>query len=92
MPGDFVNAYVLGSVGETAGIIGACATFLYNLKQAVDEIKAGTRRVALVGSAEAPITPPKFAAAFALTENLLELVAAPLFEDIIIASSSFEAL
>ena len=29
MPGDFVNAYILGSVGETAGIIGACATFLY---------------------------------------------------------------
>ena len=27
MPGDFVNAYVLGSVGGTRGIIGACATF-----------------------------------------------------------------
>ena len=33
MAGDFVNAYVLGSVGETAGIIGACATFLYNVKR-----------------------------------------------------------
>ena len=27
MPGDFVNAYILGSVGETAGIIGAWQLF-----------------------------------------------------------------
>jgi acetoacetyl-[acyl-carrier protein] synthase len=57
MPADFINAYVLGSVGATAGISGACATFLYNLRVAVDEIKAGKRRVALVGSSEAPIIP-----------------------------------
>jgi len=57
MPVDFVNAYVIGSVGCTAGVIGACATFLYNLKAAVDEIRAGRCRVAVVGGAEAPIVP-----------------------------------
>ena len=54
---DFINAYVLGSVGGTAGIIGACASFLYSLKQGADEIRAGKRRVAIVGNAEAPILP-----------------------------------
>ncbi|HEY6528549.1 MAG TPA: beta-ketoacyl synthase [Cellvibrionaceae bacterium] len=57
MPADFVNAYVLGSVGSTGGVTGACATFLYNLRIAADEIKAGKRRVAVVGSSEAPIIP-----------------------------------
>lgn len=57
MPADFVNAYVLGSVGGTGGIIGACATFLYNVKQGVDEIQNGGKRVVMVGGAEAPITP-----------------------------------
>lgn len=57
MPVDFVNAYVIGSLGQTAGVIGACATFLYNLKAAVDEIRAGRCRVAVVGGAEAPILP-----------------------------------
>ena len=57
MPVDFVNAYVIGSVGQTAGVIGACATFLYNLKAAADEIRAGRCRVAVVGGAEAPIVP-----------------------------------
>lgn len=57
MPVDFVNAYVIGSLGQTAGVIGACATFLYNLKAAVDEIRAGRCRVAVVGGAEAPIVP-----------------------------------
>ena len=56
MPGDFVNAYVLGSVGETAGIIGACATFLYNVKRGMDEIRSGSKRIVMVGNAEAPIT------------------------------------
>ncbi len=54
---DFINAYVLGSVGGTAGIIGACATFLYNLKQGVDDIRSGKRRIVIVGNAEAPILP-----------------------------------
>jgi len=57
MPGDFVNAYVLGSVGETAGIIGACATFLYNVKRGLDEIRNGAKRIVIVGNSEAPITP-----------------------------------
>ena len=57
MCNDFINAYVLGSVGGTAGIIGACATFLYNLKQAVDDIRGGKRRIVVVGNAEAPILP-----------------------------------
>ncbi len=57
MPGDFVNAYVLGSVGGTAGIIGACATFLYNVRQGIDEIRSGEKRVVFVGNSEAPIEP-----------------------------------
>jgi acetoacetyl-[acyl-carrier protein] synthase len=57
MPGDFVNAYVLGSVGGTAGIIGACATFLYAVRQGVADIKSGRKRIVVVGNAEAPIVP-----------------------------------
>ena len=57
MPTDFINAYVVGSVGATGAMIGACATFLYNLKLAVEDIRAGRSRVALVGGAEAPIVP-----------------------------------
>ena len=57
MPGDFVNAYILGSVGETAGIIGACATFLYNVKRAIDDIRSGNKRVVIVGNSEAPVIP-----------------------------------
>ena len=57
MPTDFVNAYVTGNVGTTATSTGACATFLYNLRTAVEDIKSGKVRVAIVGSAEAAITP-----------------------------------
>ncbi len=57
MPADFVNAYVIGGMGGTGGAIGACATFLYNLKLAVEDIRAGRCRVAVVGAAEAPILP-----------------------------------
>lgn len=57
MPADFVNAYVLGSVGHTSAIAGACASFLYNLRAAIEDIKNGKRRVAVVGNAEAPILP-----------------------------------
>lgn len=57
MSTDFVNAYVTGNVGTTFSSSGACATFLYNLRTAVHDIKAGRVRVAVVGSAEAPITP-----------------------------------
>jgi acetoacetyl-[acyl-carrier protein] synthase len=57
MPADFVNAYVLGSVGQTGHNMGACATFLYNLRHAMFDIEAGRSRVALVGGAEAPLCP-----------------------------------
>lgn len=57
MPGDFVNAYVLGSVGGTGGIVGACATFLYNFRHAVEEIKSGRKRLVVVGNSEAPVVP-----------------------------------
>lgn len=55
MPGDFVNAYVLGSVGGTAGVIGACATFLYGLRQGVADIRAGRKRIVMIGNSEAPV-------------------------------------
>ncbi|MBQ0712941.1 MAG: beta-ketoacyl synthase [Porticoccus sp.] len=57
MPADFINAYVLGSVGHTAAITGACASFLYVLQAAIQDIRSGRRRVAIVGSAEAGLTP-----------------------------------
>ncbi|MDP3813883.1 beta-ketoacyl synthase [Pseudomonas sp.] len=56
MPADFINAYVLGSVGTTGSITGACATFLYNLQKGIELIAAGKARVAIVGNSEAPIT------------------------------------
>lgn len=55
MAADFVNAYILGSVGTTGAITGACASFLYNLRAAVEDMRAGRIRVAVVGCAEAPI-------------------------------------
>lgn len=57
MPADFINAYILGSVGNTGTSMGACASFLYNLAHGVADIRSGRARVALVGNAEAPITP-----------------------------------
>lgn len=57
MPADFVNAYVTGTLGATGGAIGACATFLYNVKQGIDEIRYRGKRLAVVGGTEAPITP-----------------------------------
>ena len=56
MPADFVNAYIIGSAGTTGGLVGACATFLYNLEHAVRDIQSGKCRVAVVGTSEAPIT------------------------------------
>lgn len=57
MPADFVNAYIIGSVGGTGANIGACATFLYNLRQGIEDIRSGNKRVVIVGTSEAPITP-----------------------------------
>ena len=55
MPADFINAYVLGAMGATGATLGACASFLYNLKNGIADIRAGRARVAFIGSAEAPI-------------------------------------
>ncbi len=57
MPADFVNAYVIGNVGSTGGSLGACATFLYNLRNGVQDIRDGRKKVVLVGGSDAPITP-----------------------------------
>ncbi|NND81045.1 MAG: beta-ketoacyl synthase [Gammaproteobacteria bacterium] len=57
MPADFVNAYVCGSVGTTGAMTGACASFLYNLRLAVDDIAAGRHRLVIAGCSEAPVTP-----------------------------------
>ncbi|MGB0781948.1 MAG: beta-ketoacyl synthase [Marinomonas sp.] len=57
MPADFVNAYILGSVGNVGTAIGACATYFFNLEKAIDGIKTGKFRVAMVGGSDAPITP-----------------------------------
>ncbi|MAD46775.1 MAG: beta-ketoacyl synthase [Oceanospirillaceae bacterium] len=57
MPADFINAYVLGNVGATGSMVGACATFLYNLKVAIDDIQSGRRRLVIVGNSESPLTP-----------------------------------
>lgn len=56
MPADFINAYVLGSVGSTGSVTGACATFLYNLQRGIEAIGSGQARVVVVGNSEAPIT------------------------------------
>ena len=78
MPADFINAYVLGSLGHTEAVTGACASFLYNLHAAVRDIRRGVRRVALVGACEAPITPAVIdgfnnMSALATEENMLRL-------------------
>ena len=57
MPADFINAYILGSVGHTEAITGACASFLYVLQAAVRDIRSGRRRVAILGNAEAAVVP-----------------------------------
>lgn len=57
MAADFINAYVLGSVGTTGTNVGACASFLYNLRQGVIDIQTGKARVVVVGNSEAPIVP-----------------------------------
>lgn len=60
MPADFINAYMLGNIGKTACNLGACATFHYNLNQAIQDIQNGTHRVAIVGNSEAPLVPEIF--------------------------------
>lgn len=77
MPADFVSSYVLGNVGNTAAHQGACATFLYNLEHAIQDIKSGKARIAVVGASEAPITPEiieGFRSAGALSEAAEQIV------------------
>ena len=57
MSADFINAYILGSVGRSGHCVGACATFLYNLQMGKEAIESGSSRFVVVGGAEAPITP-----------------------------------
>ena len=57
MTADFVNAYILGNMGTTGANVGACATFLYNLRQGILDIRSGKSRAVLVGASEAPLTP-----------------------------------
>ncbi|WP_028670030.1 beta-ketoacyl synthase [Saccharospirillum impatiens] len=57
MTADFINSYILNSVGNTGSNAGACATFLYNLRQGIADIEAGRCRVAIVGNSEAPVVP-----------------------------------
>ena len=57
MPADFINAYLLGSLGQTGTSMGACASFLYNLRIGMHDIQHGNARVAIIGNAEAPILP-----------------------------------
>jgi acetoacetyl-[acyl-carrier protein] synthase len=81
MPADFVNAYVLGNLGTTSAGVGACATFLYNLRLGIQDIQAGRARVVIVGGSEAPIVPDVMEGyiamgALATDKELLELDAA----------------
>ena len=57
MSADFINAYILGSLGKTGTVAGACATFLYNLDLALKGIKNNELDFTIVGSSEAPINP-----------------------------------
>ena len=57
MPGDFINAYLLGNLGSNGTNVAACATFLYNLRHAVRDIQSGSHKVVIVGTSEAPIFP-----------------------------------
>jgi acetoacetyl-[acyl-carrier protein] synthase len=57
MPADFVNSYIINSVGATGTNMGACASFLYNLRQGIADIQAKKAKVVIVGNAEAPVVP-----------------------------------
>ena len=78
MSADFINAYILGNVGRTGHVVGACATFLFNLQLGKENIENGNARVVVVGGAEAPITPEIIDGFFAINalandKRMLEL-------------------
>ena len=60
MPADFINAYLLGNLGSTGHTNGACATFLYNLRQGIRDIQSGSHRIAIVGASESSLVPEVF--------------------------------
>ena len=73
MTADFINAYMLGNIGQSSGLLGACATFLYNLQAATNAIRSGRLKIALVGTSDAPVTPEiieGFRAMGALADNI----------------------
>ena len=72
MTADFINAYMLGNIGQSSGLLGACATFLYNLQAATNGIRSGRLKIAVVGTSDAPVTPEiieGFRAMGALADN-----------------------
>ena len=78
MSADFSNAYVLGTMGNSGSMTGACATLLYNLRLAMHDIRNGDAHIAIVGASEAPIVPDVLASyvamgALATDENLRKL-------------------
>lgn len=78
MPADFSNAYTLGTMGTTGSITGACASLLYNLRAAMNDIRMGEAHIAVVGASEAPILPEVLSGfiamgALATDENLRKL-------------------
>ena len=54
MTADFINAYILGNVGTTGGNVGACATFLYNLRQGIQDIRSENIEFPLLEPARPP--------------------------------------
>ena len=71
MSADFVHAYVLGSMGATGNYMGACATFQYNLKIGIEQIKSGDSKVCFVGAAESGLIPEVYEG-FSATTGLAE--------------------
>lgn len=72
MTADFINAYVLGNVGATGSASGACASFLYNLRLALDDLHSGRRRLVIVGNSEAPLVPEIVEGFHAMTALITE--------------------
>lgn len=71
MSADFVHAYVLGSMGATGNYMGACATFQYNLKIGIEQIKSGDSKICFVGASESGLIPEVYEG-FSATTGLAE--------------------
>jgi acetoacetyl-[acyl-carrier protein] synthase len=57
MPADFINSYIINSIGATGNNVGACASYLYNLRMGCADIQSGRAKIAIIGNAEAPLVP-----------------------------------